>query len=109
MFDLKGLRKDHKLTQQQIADWFGCLPSNISMIEKHGKLTESQKSILQEKFGKDILDKYKFIDKSMTPSNQHAHTISLDQALKDKERIIELQAQRIAYLEAELKKLNVNI
>lgn len=58
MIDLKRFRKDNKLTQQDIADLFGCLTSNISMMEKSGRITDIQLSTLHSTYGKELVDQY---------------------------------------------------
>ena len=52
MFDLKRFRRDHKLSQIDVAFLFECNQSNIAHFERSGRdLTNEQYHILTEKFG----------------------------------------------------------
>ena len=58
MFDLKRFRKDHKLSQLDVAFLFECNQSNIAHFERNGRdLTNEQYQILEEKYG-DITPYY---------------------------------------------------
>ena len=58
MFNLKKFRKDHKLTQTDLAFIFECGQPNIVSMEKDMRdLTPKQKAILTEKYG-DISSYY---------------------------------------------------
>lgn len=74
MYDLKGFRRAFNLTQQQMADIFGCKQSNISMIEKNGKdLEEYQMNRLIEKFDRESVMKFQvssFIDSQDTSKEE---------------------------------------
>lgn len=54
LFDLKRFRKENHFKQKEIAEWFKCGQSNISMLEKSMGLTEYQIAILQSKTAIDI-------------------------------------------------------
>lgn len=59
MYDLKGLRKEVGMTQEQMASLLGCGQTNISMQEKSNRdLTDEQMRTLIEKFGDAVIRKY---------------------------------------------------
>ena len=57
--ELKNFRKDRKISQNELAELFGCNPSNVSNIE-NGKrnLTPLQIRLLIEKYGYEVVSKY---------------------------------------------------
>lgn len=58
-FDLKAFRKKYKLKQIDMAKLFGCVQGNISAIETgKKKLEEYQARIIEEKFGKEVLEEF---------------------------------------------------
>lgn len=60
MFDLKSFRKAVGVSQQGLADLFGCGQSNISMMEKTGRdLEYNQITALVSRYGQEIVDKFK--------------------------------------------------
>lgn len=67
MFDLKRFRKDKNIKQIQIAEWFKCGQSNVSMLEKNMNLSEYQIDILTNKTNTDV-SQY-IIDKSNNIKN----------------------------------------
>jgi transcriptional regulator with XRE-family HTH domain len=86
MVDLKKFRKDFKITQQDIASLFGCLPSNISMIEKNGRLTDVQINILISKYGKETINKYE-VDNSL--NIQNSEIVLLENRIEELKHLIE--------------------
>lgn len=59
MYDLKGFRKEKKLTQGEVASLFSCGQNNISMQEKTNRdLTDEQIEILINRFDEDSVMKY---------------------------------------------------
>lgn len=58
MFKLKEFRRDFGLNQIEIAKLLNCKQPNISAIEKGKDLTEEQLSILIDRFGETIINKY---------------------------------------------------
>lgn len=61
LFDLKRFRKENNLTQKDIAEWFNCGQSNVSMLEKSMGLSDFQKSTLKSMTNIDI-SKYEIDD-----------------------------------------------
>ena len=58
-FDLKAFRKKYKLKQVDMAKLFGCVQGNISAIETgKKKLEEYQARIIEEKYGKEVLEEF---------------------------------------------------
>ncbi len=59
MFDLKAFRKAVGISQQELADLFGCGQSNISMMEKTGRdLEPNQISSLVSKYGQEMVNQF---------------------------------------------------
>lgn len=57
--DLQKLRHDHKLSQSDLAELFGCKQSNISTMENSNKpLSLLNVRLLIERFGYDVIAKY---------------------------------------------------
>ena len=103
MFDLKRFRKDHKLSQIDVAFLFECNQSNIAHFERIGRdLTSEQYQILEEKYG-DITPYY--TDSSDDGSNEN-------QSLKPKsigskwEELVYRQQDVIESLTKQLEDLN---
>lgn len=68
MFDLRNFKKEFGLTQMDIATLFECGQSNVSDIENQKRgLTPEQKSILIDKYGVEVFNKY-----SLQSENQKA-------------------------------------
>lgn len=57
--NLKQFRTDYRLTQQELADVFKCLPSNISNIEGGRRnVTKEQLKLLIDTYGRSAVEPY---------------------------------------------------
>lgn len=81
MYNLKGLRKEIKKTQSEIAVLFDCGQNNISMQEKSNRdLTCEQMNILYDNFDKEVVDKY-IINENEEPSNEDKPKINFTEGV----------------------------
>lgn len=57
--DLRRLTQDYRLSQKELAELFGCNPSNVSnIVAGKRNLTGLQVRLLIDKFGRDVIAKY---------------------------------------------------
>ena len=91
MFDLQKFRIDKKILQKDLANLFNCRQSNISMIEKHKKLTDEQLKLLVDKYGETDINKYHIIDISDILSEPHS-----EYKKEDKMHDVELLKEKLA-------------
>lgn len=57
--DLRRLTQDYRLSQKELAELFGCNPSNVSnIVAGKRNLTGLQVRLLIDKFGRDVVAKY---------------------------------------------------
>lgn len=78
MFDLKRFRKDHKLSQIDVAFMFECNQSNIAHFERSGRdLTNEQWEILTNKYG-DITSYYTENAKCTSEETSNQTNISIN-------------------------------
>lgn len=74
VFDLKGFRKDKKITQKEIAEIFACNQNFISRIESGIRpLPADKMEILQSVYG-DISEYYK---EDLEPNDSHTNTVNI--------------------------------
>lgn len=103
MFDLKRFRKDHKLSQIDVAFLFECNQSNIAHFEKSGRdLTKEQYQILEEKYG-DITHYYTEHSESDSDENQSTTPKSISSKWED---LVYRQQDVIESLTKQLEELN---
>lgn len=103
MFDLKRFRKDHKLSQIDVAFLFECNQSNIAHFERSGRdLTKEQYQILEEKYG-DITHYYAEHSESDSDENQPLTPKSISSKWED---LVYRQQDVIESLTKQLEELN---
>lgn len=91
MADFKTFRKLNKLTQQQAAEYFGCLQSFISQIE-------TGRSAVPEAFISKILVDGKYI----LPTNMSKTTegLQVEESAQQQQKVSKVSEENLKYIEA---------